>query len=113
MSHGSSNDVPGPIQDSFVATVKPKQQRPVMADHVKRCGATGKSTMRRRHLFGYTVILVASFRRFALLSVPAAFRGELGDVNRSGWQQMFVTNGYTTNGGGWLSLYDSFCAAVA
>ena len=46
------------------------------------------------------MFLVAGFRRLALLNVQPAFRGELGDVNRFGWQRMCVTNGCTTNGGG-------------
>ena len=99
VTRGSSNSLPGPMQDSFVATVSMGQQRSVMAIQVKRFGSNGNSSTRRRHLFGYPVFLVASFRRVALLIFQPAFRGKLGDVNRFGCQRMFVTNGCTTNGG--------------
>ena len=75
VTRGSSNNVPGPIRDSFVTAVKSKQQHSVMAIRVKRCGTNGNSTMRRRHLFGYTAILVASFRRLPCSRFPRHFVG--------------------------------------
>ena len=113
MARDTSDSLPGPIRDSFVATVNPRQQRSID-------GRSRETVWCERHLddalatrVGYTVFLVASFRRLALLDVLHCI--SCGVARRQSiWSATEVCNQRMHDERRWLVWrYGSFCAAVA